>query len=107
MGSTSERYFTSPHSNDDQLETLIEKARMVFPPLRDAPVIARWAGVRPRSRSRAPMLGQHPFEKDAFVANGGFKIGFGMAPKIGEVMAQLIVENRDTIPNGFRVTDNL
>ena len=107
VGSTSERYFTSPHGNDDQLETLIEKARMVFPPLRDAPVIARWAGVRPRSRSRAPMLGQHPFEKDAFVANGGFKIGFGMAPKIGEVMAQLIVENHDTIPNGFRVTDNL
>ena len=48
------------------------------------------------------MLGAHPFRRGEFVANGGFKIGFGMAPKMGEVMADLVLEDRDTIPDDFR-----
>ncbi len=30
-----------------------------------------------------------------------------MAPKVGEVMADLRLEGRDTIPEGFLVEDNL
>jgi glycine/D-amino acid oxidase-like deaminating enzyme len=41
------------------------------------------------------------------VANGGFKIGFGMAPKVAEVMADLVLDGRDGIPEGFRVGDCL
>ncbi len=102
IGSTTERHFDDPFATDDLLEDVIAKARQLFPVLADAPVIERWAGVRPRSRSRAPMLGAHPFRRGEFVANGGFKIGFGMAPKMGEVMADLVLEDRDTIPDDFR-----
>ena len=102
IGSTSERDFDNPTSNDHQIDDVIAKARRVFPILADAPVVERWAGVRPRSRSRAPMLGEHPFRKDDFVANGGFKIGFGMAPKVGQVMADLILDGKDTIPDDFK-----
>ena len=70
-------------------------------------VLDRWAGVRPRARSRAPMLGAWPGRPGHFVANGGFKIGFGMAPKVAEVMADLVLAGRDAIPEGFRVEDNL
>jgi len=70
-------------------------------------VIGRWAGVRPRARTRAPMLGAHPFEKGAFVANGGFKIGFGVAPKVGEVMAELVLDGMDRIPEPFRAERSL
>lgn len=101
IGSTSEREFETPHETDTQLDAVLARAIAAFPVLKDAPVIARWAGVRPRSKSRAPILGVHPARPDAFVANGGFKIGFGMAPKAGEVMAELILEGRDTIPAGF------
>ncbi|MFN3605983.1 MAG: FAD-dependent oxidoreductase, partial [Cypionkella sp.] len=38
-----------------------------------------------------------------FVANGGFKIGFGMAPKIAEVMVDLVLSGHDTIPAEFRI----
>jgi len=81
---------------------VIVAARAALPVLADAPVIERWAGLRPRARSRAPMLGVHPVEKGQFIANGGFKIGFGMAPKVAEVMADLVLEGRDAIPEGFR-----
>lgn len=102
IGSTTERHFNDPFATDILLEKLIGQAREVFPVLRDAPVVERWAGVRPRSRSRAPMIGAHPFRRGEFVANGGFKIGFGMAPKVGEVMADLILEGRDNVPDDFR-----
>ena len=103
IGSTSERDYTEANTTDAQLDTLIEKARRLVPALSDAPVLARWAGVRPRARSRAPMLGAWPDRPGHFIANGGFKIGFGMAPKVAEVMADFVLEGRNTIPVGFEV----
>ena len=103
VGSTTERDFDAETATDGQLDALIAAAREMVPALAEAPTLARWAGVRPRSRSRAPMLGAHPFEPGAFVANGGFKIGFGMAPGVAEVMADLVLEGLDRIPDAFRV----
>ena len=107
IGSTSERYFKSTDQTDGQLDDLIAKAKRLFPELRDAPVIERWAGVRPRAFTRAPMLGQHPVYSDWFIANGGFKIGFGMAPKIAQVMTALILDGEDQIPEDFRAAASL
>lgn len=102
VGSTSERVWEDPVGTDHRLDTLIARARISFPMLADAPVLSRWAGIRPRSSSRSPVLGAHPTHPGAFIANGGFKIGFGIAPRVGEVMADLILEGRDAIPDGFR-----
>lgn len=102
VGSTTERYFNAPASTDAQLDELLARAVAAVPLLGRAGVLARWAGVRPRSKTRAPMLGKHPFEAGAFVANGGFKIGFGMAPKVGEVMADLVLDGLDHIPPAFQ-----
>ena len=102
IGSTSERHWTDPAGTDSRLDDLIARARGCFPMLADAPVLERWAGIRPRSASRSPVLGVHPQHPGAFIANGGFKIGFGIAPKVAEVMADLILDGRDTIPDGFR-----
>lgn len=107
VGSTTERVFSDGESTDDQLDALIGRARALCPALRSAPVVERWAGVRPRARTRAPMLGAWPGRPGHYVANGGFKIGFGMAPKVAEVMADLVLEGRDGIPEGFRVEDSL
>ncbi|HHL21240.1 MAG TPA: FAD-binding oxidoreductase [Aliiroseovarius sp.] len=107
IGSTSERDFDDPTSTDEQLDALIAKARALVPALRDAPILTRWAGLRPRARSRAPMLGPWPGRPGHFIANGGFKIGFGMAPKVAEVMADLVLEGRDRVPEGFRVEASL
>lgn len=107
IGSTSEREFNDPTSCDDALEDVISRARTACPAIADAPVIERWAGVRPRAKSRAPMLGYYPNRPDHFIANGGFKIGFGMGPKVGEVMADLVLEGRDTIPDDFKVNASL
>ncbi len=107
IGSTTEREFDCPNGTDAQLDELHERAVLACPVLHGAPVVTRWAAVRPRAKSRAPMLGEWPGRPGHFVANGGFKIGFGMAPKVAEVMADLMLEGCDAIPEGFRVEDNL
>ncbi|MGI3169688.1 NAD(P)/FAD-dependent oxidoreductase [Pseudooceanicola sp. C21-150M6] len=103
IGSTSERDYADATGTDEALNQVISAARAAVPALADAPVLARWAGVRPRARSRAPLLGAWPGREGHFIANGGFKIGFGMAPKVGEVMADLILDQTDTIPADFAV----
>ena len=101
IGSTSERDVMET-GTDDQLEALIAKARALCPALADAPVIDRWAGIRPRARSRAPIVGSWPGRPGHYVANGGFKIGLAMAPAIAAMLADLILEGQDRIPEGFR-----
>ncbi|MBK0325859.1 FAD-binding oxidoreductase [Rhodobacteraceae bacterium F11138] len=103
IGSTSEREYQHPTATDAQLDTVIERAMALLPILHGAPVIERWAGLRPRARSRAPMLGPWPGRAGHYIANGGFKIGFGMAPGIAQVMADLILDGHDAIPADFRV----
>lgn len=102
IGSTSETTW-SEEGPDVQLDGLRERAVAAVPTLAGAEVVARWAGVRPKAASRAPLLGAWPGRAGHFVANGGFKIGFGMAPKIAEVMADLVLEGRDAIPPDFRL----
>lgn len=103
IGSTTEREFDDPVGTDDRLDNVIARAMTAMPVLHGAKVIARWAGLRPRSKSRAPVLGAHPAFPGQYIANGGFKIGFGMAPKVAEVMADLVLEGQDCIADDFRI----
>lgn len=107
VGSTSERVWEDADATDAQLDALIARARATCPALREAPVVARWAGLRPRAASRAPMLGAWPGRPGHFIANGGFKIGFGMAPGVAGAMAALVLDGVDRIPAGFRVEASL
>jgi glycine oxidase len=102
IGSTSETAWADP-GPDKQLEHLLAKAVAAVPVLAGAEVVARWAGIRPRAASRAPLMGGWPGRAGHFVANGGFKIGFGMAPKVAEVMADLVLDGRDSVPEEFRL----
>ena len=102
VGSTTETDFADG-APDARIDALIARARAICPALADAPVIERWAGLRPRARSRAPLLGPWPGRPGHVVANGGFKIGFGMAPAVAAVIADLMLEGRDRIPDGFRL----
>ncbi|MDB6177247.1 FAD-binding oxidoreductase [Paracoccus sp. Z330] len=102
IGSTSENDFEHD-APDALLDGIIARAHAICPQLQGCQVIDRWAGLRPRAKSRAPLLGHWPGKANHFVANGGFKIGFGMAPGIATVMADLILEGHDAIPDPFRL----
>ena len=100
VGSTSERDVADT-TTDAQLDALIARAQAICPALAGAEVVDRWAGIRPRALSRAPLIGPWPGRPGHLVANGGFKIGLAMAPVAAALLADLL-EGLDRIPDGFR-----
>jgi glycine oxidase len=101
VGSTSENSFEHSDTNDGNLQALIIKASNILPELKGKDPICTWANVRPRSRSRAPVLGEHPLYPSEFIMNGGFKIGLGMAPQMGKVFSEFLLQNINNIPTEF------
>ena len=100
IGSTSENSYDHDRP-DDQVLALIQRARAVCPALGDAPVIETWAGLRPRAQSRAPVLAPWPGRPGHLIANGGFKIGFGMAPLIADLAARALLDGTTDLPRLF------
>ncbi len=100
IGSTTENQWSHPDT-DTQCDALIARARAALPILKDAPEVTRWAGLRPRAASRGPLLGAWPGRPGHFIANGGFKIGFGVAPEAARLIVGLVLEGADAIPAGF------
>ncbi|TJZ93341.1 FAD-dependent oxidoreductase [Paracoccus gahaiensis] len=100
IGSTSENSYDHDRP-DHQAQDLLARAVAICPALGDAPVLDIWAGLRPRARSRAPVLAPWPDRPGHLIANGGFKIGFGMAPLIADLAAQMLLDDRTDVPDLF------
>ncbi|MFK5997802.1 MAG: FAD-binding oxidoreductase [Rhodobacterales bacterium] len=103
VGSTAEKTWGAPDCVDEKLEEVIAKARMIFPALGQAPVLKRWAGLRPKARRRYPMLGPVPGLNGIFSAMGAYTIGFGIAHKVGEVLAAFAAGGTYDLPKNFTV----
>jgi glycine oxidase len=108
VGSTSENTYDAPFATDAQLDDVIEKARALIPALANAPVIERWAGLRPKAIARDPMLGPLPDHPNILAMTGGFKISFGVAHALADALIDMI-EGRDPVrlPDGFRLAAHL
>ncbi|HEV7320035.1 MAG TPA: FAD-binding oxidoreductase [Ensifer sp.] len=102
VGSTSENRFADPLATDEQLDDLLRRATILAPCLQHAPVVERWAGLRPKSAGREPTVGRHPDHPNLFLLTGGFKVSFGIAHRLAQFVVDEIAE-RDTIeiPESF------
>jgi glycine oxidase len=108
VGSTSENAYDDAFSTDARLDDVIDKARALIPALRDAPVLERWAGLRPKAIARDPMLGPLPDHANILAMTGGFKISFGVAHALADALIDMI-EGRDPVrlPHSFRLAAHL
>jgi glycine oxidase len=97
IGSTSENHYDDPLSTDHQLDAIIEKARALIPALREAHVVERWAGIRPKAIGRDPMVGPMPGHANLVALTGGFKISFGMAHRLADSALDHIL-GRGSVP---------
>jgi glycine oxidase len=108
VGSTSENTYEHPLSTDAQLDDVLEKARALIPALRDAPVIERWAGLRPKAIARDPMLGPLPGSANILAMTGGFKISFGVAHALADALIETIEgATPERLPDSFRLETHL
>lgn len=87
VGSTSENEWEDATSFDDGNMGFYERAMELVPALKNAPIIDKWAGVRPRNtlegRGTEPFFGAIEGHGNLIALIGGFKITLGIAHNIG------------------------
>ncbi|MCB1926249.1 MAG: FAD-dependent oxidoreductase, partial [Gammaproteobacteria bacterium] len=72
-------------------DELFEIATQRFPVLRECPVEAHWAGLRPSSPAGVPYIGRHPRLDGLFVNAGHFRNGIVLGLASARLAADLIV----------------
>lgn len=103
IGSTSETDFVDATGTDGLLDALVERARRMAPALADAPVVERWAGLRPKAIGREPMVGRHPEHANISLMTGGFKVSFGLAHELARAVLDEIKGGTLDVPPSFTV----
>ncbi|MBL0371019.1 FAD-binding oxidoreductase [Rhizobium sp. KVB221] len=108
VGSTSENHYADPLSTDQHLDHVLEKARALVPALARAEVVARWAGIRPKSIGRDPLVGPVADHPNVISLTGGFKISFGMAHRLGQCAVDFAMGREpEGLPENFTLSGQL
>jgi glycine oxidase len=103
-GSTVEDVGFDSNTVERDIIRLADFARGLVPELRNVPVEAEWAGLRPYTGDGYPFLGGLPHLDHAFVAAGHFRSGIVTAPATARVMSQLILGERPDLDlHAFRL----
>jgi glycine oxidase len=90
------------------IAALHAQAISLIPALAHAPILDSWAGLRPASPDRLPLLGVHPTQDRCFIATAHYRNGILLAPATARVMADLILTGTPSIdlstfaPDRFR-----
>lgn len=85
VGSTTEPDWQPPVVPDEKkTHKFLNKAFALCPQLKNAECVGLWAGIRPKSLAKDPMIGRLHADSPIIMATGGFKISFGIAHRIAE-----------------------
>lgn len=85
--------------NDDKLETTNVKYQYLINTLKetitvDFKVLEHKVGMRPTTKDRRPLIGEHPQHKNMFVFNGMGTKGLSLAPYFAQQLIQYIFEGK-------------
>jgi glycine oxidase len=105
VGSTSNRGDDPPTVRAESLALLSSRALRMAPGLAGAAVVRLWAGLRPCSTIRRPIIGPLRGYENVLVATGHHRSGILLAPITGQLVAELLTQGRTSIdlqPFGYR-----
>ncbi|NNM88875.1 MAG: FAD-dependent oxidoreductase [Phycisphaerae bacterium] len=95
VGSTTERQAGFDNTNTvEGVNFLLTGAVATCPALAKAKLEKIWSGLRPSGPHGRPIIGELKHIHGLVVAGGHFKIGIGMAPLTGEIIADLVAHGR-------------
>ena len=88
-GSTMERVGFDASTTEDGLRGIRQMVSRIYPALRDTPALDRWAGLRPVTPDRRPIVGPDPVVANLWYATGHGRNGILFAAMTGELIAGL------------------
>lgn len=89
-GSTEERAGFEAVTSARGVARILEGALRLLPGLGEHPVAEAWAGLRPGTPDRLPILGPDPDRPGLLYATGHFRNGVLLAPETAEIVARLV-----------------
>jgi glycine oxidase len=98
IGSTSARGATEKVVTASAAATLLGRAVRMMPGLADAALVRTWAGLRPLSALRRPILGPPRGLANVILACGHHRSGILLAPITGQLITELILHRATSIP---------
>jgi len=97
VGSTEEQLGFSVRTSDANIGRLRSVLAALCPPLADAPEQSRWAGLRPVTPDKRPIIGPDPSAPQLFYACGHSKNGILLAALTAAVTADSIVDGSTSV----------
>lgn len=103
IGATEEEAGFDQSTDAEDLAELRRRAAVLLPELGDceaAPEVEAWAGLRPATADRLPVLGKLPDASRQWIAGGHYRNGILLAPATAVVMADLLEGRQPQVPLG-------
>lgn len=98
IGSTSARGEVEKTVRAGSVELLLRRAMRMVPDLGEAPIVRKWAGIRPMCTLRRPMIGPVAGYENVTVATGHHRSGILLAPITARLVAESILDSETSIP---------
>jgi len=87
-----------------KLKISAQTAKDIFPLMKHVPIVRCWAGIEGFLPDELPVIGPSPSAKDAYHAFGFSGHGFQLSPIIGQILSELIIDGRSSLPiDSFRI----
>ncbi len=97
IGSTVEFVGFDKEITLEALKSLITRAETMVPAIGKAPLVRAWAGLRPYSPTRRPILGYAPGWDNVILATGHHRNGILLSPITGKLITELITTGTTTL----------
>ena len=81
------------------LKELQQKSVALLPALSDCEIVHQWSGLRPASPDNIPTIGPHPHIEELYFNCGHFRYGIAMAPQSAKIVADWILQPKDSSLN--------
>ena len=92
IGASEEAGERSQRPDDEVIGQLRACAARICPALETAEILETWAGLRPGTPDRAPLLGR--LADGRFIATGHYRNGILLAPITAQIMADMILDGK-------------
>jgi hypothetical protein len=96
VGATVEAGSFDPNVTPAGLMHCMSNALQLVPGLADLPVEETWAGLRPTTPDKGPILGRTSWD-NLFIAGGYWRNGVLLAPKTGQLIGDLVLNGGTTL----------
>jgi glycine oxidase len=90
IGATVEPGIATEAPEPAAISALLARAARLCPVLAELPIIETWAGIRPGTRDRAPLIGETAVP-GLYVASGHFRNGILLAPITARIIADMML----------------